>query len=545
MTWKLTSVGNSVPVTNSSSLQTGNSLSDVFVTEKILEFEDVVKKHEGFRMYLEENSKNVKSAIHEHITSQLSLVHQREIQLYRQVDAMMAHQNALLQNHLAQLYQTLGSLKSFTKFLEENRLAPSSGVLDRNIVNIAQQSVFLKKLEFQLDGEQELRSAIQGFGRVKIANGQSGFLPLPEEEDYEDDSHHLFHKTLQDDGLQNIKICFPKIRNKPDEWLIPNSGDNEMVDSFSVFTTSQEELKGMSTNHESLSSLRSVLGTLDLPVIDDKDWLSSSVQEVNFQLEDRRSPVGSSDPEPASYNRWLQNPKCLPGFQNSVSKNNEDQCDTESNVLQATREKQIIKALKDQISMIQNQDNKCFLKEQVTHNATDFKKGLHETNHNISNHEFKKSQEKDSVIQHFSQSLLKRNSFLESQIWVRPLFKNVGIGSERKSMSLNILQNISTDKWLRSDSHVEHKGHVESLLNKKKNNIVDKVKEKWVSEIDKKNSNNFNSLMKGMFETYFQPLDIPLWLGHKVMFGQPRPDWPYSKEKYNLIFGADKNKTDS
>ncbi|XP_076363956.1 uncharacterized protein LOC143253647 isoform X2 [Tachypleus tridentatus] len=490
MTWKLTSVGNSAPATNSSSLKAGNFESDGFVAEKIIEFEDVVRKHEGFRVYLEENSKNVKSAIHEHITSQLSMVHQREIQLYRQVDAMMAHQNALLQNHLAQLYQTLGSLKSFTKFLGENCLMPSSGILDRNIVNIAQQSVSLKKLEFQLDGEQELKSAIQGFGRVKIADGQSGLLPLPEEEDYEDDSHHLFHKTLQDDGLQNIKVCFPKIRNKQDEWLIPNSG------------------------------------------------------EVNFELEDRRSPIGSSDPELASYNKWLQNPKCFPGFHHSVSKSHEVQSDTERTILHTTPAKQIIKALREQISMIQNQDNKCFLKDQVTLKAPDFKKGLHESSHNISNHELKKSKLKDSVIQHFRQSLLKRNSFLESQIWVKPLCKNVEIDSEGKSVLLNIVQDISTDKWLTSNNHAEHKGYVELPLSKKKNNIVDKVTEKWVSEINNKNPNNFNNLMKDMFESYFQPLDVPLWLGHK-MFGQPHPDWPYSEEKYNLIFGADKNKIDS
>ncbi|XP_076363952.1 uncharacterized protein LOC143253647 isoform X1 [Tachypleus tridentatus] len=544
MTWKLTSVGNSAPATNSSSLKAGNFESDGFVAEKIIEFEDVVRKHEGFRVYLEENSKNVKSAIHEHITSQLSMVHQREIQLYRQVDAMMAHQNALLQNHLAQLYQTLGSLKSFTKFLGENCLMPSSGILDRNIVNIAQQSVSLKKLEFQLDGEQELKSAIQGFGRVKIADGQSGLLPLPEEEDYEDDSHHLFHKTLQDDGLQNIKVCFPKIRNKQDEWLIPNSGDNQTVESFSVFTTSQEEVESMSTDHESLSSLRSAFGTLDLPVINDKYWLSSKAQEVNFELEDRRSPIGSSDPELASYNKWLQNPKCFPGFHHSVSKSHEVQSDTERTILHTTPAKQIIKALREQISMIQNQDNKCFLKDQVTLKAPDFKKGLHESSHNISNHELKKSKLKDSVIQHFRQSLLKRNSFLESQIWVKPLCKNVEIDSEGKSVLLNIVQDISTDKWLTSNNHAEHKGYVELPLSKKKNNIVDKVTEKWVSEINNKNPNNFNNLMKDMFESYFQPLDVPLWLGHK-MFGQPHPDWPYSEEKYNLIFGADKNKIDS
>lgn len=258
--------------------------------ERICEVEKSISKISLLREELEENSKNVKEEVQASIGTQLHLLRQREVQLLRQVDALISHQSSLLQMQLGRLYQSLGALRSTLQWVRQG------GSVDlEKIGEVSLGLIQTRHLNYKPMMDLELESLIQSFGRVEAKGPTPSVLMLPEEEDYGDGDHHVLHKALHDDYTSKIQMHFPKLASSQEYWLsvLKVQADSNLKESKQFVRENIRE--------ENEKWLQDLEVHFDEPSIDD-DYYMAEVSEISESIE------LLSHPDFHDNNLWLQSP---------------------------------------------------------------------------------------------------------------------------------------------------------------------------------------------------------------------------------------------
>ncbi|XP_064457101.1 uncharacterized protein LOC135367935 isoform X2 [Ornithodoros turicata] len=189
---------------------------------RLSQTERLIKDILNCRKSVKENSAVVKEQIHSAFSDAVCSLEQRKLQLSRQVDVLVSHQENRLHVDLAKLYQCQGQLRSLMKLLEDRQLRFDLDIY--RIPEIPSVGTKVHELKFNCIEDQLLRYGTNALGHIEV-NGRLPSLDL-EEEDYGDLSHHILHKDLSAEDIQKSSMCDP--------WLLYHTSDYTSDEGFEV-----------------------------------------------------------------------------------------------------------------------------------------------------------------------------------------------------------------------------------------------------------------------------------------------------------------------
>jgi len=213
--------------------------------EKVASLQEVIKKLQTTKKFLHLNAVEVKASIHSNISRLLESMRNREVFLLHQVDVILEAKEERLRGQEDQLNQAIGRLSNCLSLLDGGTSLNTelNDILSR-IDSHGKHPVESPHICFRADMA-GLRQAVHEFGRVDSKglpleafaspHVRSSSLPKPFE-DYEDDEHHVFYKTVHEihEKKHGKSIIFniPKLSTNIPSWVSPTHQPFETKNAF-------------------------------------------------------------------------------------------------------------------------------------------------------------------------------------------------------------------------------------------------------------------------------------------------------------------------
>lgn len=215
------------------------------VRQKISALEEGIRQVHASRTGLARNANEVQWQIRSTITRLMETLRNRELWLLGQVESIQHAKEETLNTRLNNLNQAIGLLRAVVRFTEDGNVDSSllEGKLNQCLERLDDLCNEIDEHQVVLKADtHSLRDAIRGFGSVEslatgakfnhdmvFANPELKSCCLPSRfEDYGDGEQHLLHKPVSDPC--NIRISFPKLSARKEDWLLPSTASNTPVD---------------------------------------------------------------------------------------------------------------------------------------------------------------------------------------------------------------------------------------------------------------------------------------------------------------------------
>lgn len=256
--------------------------------EKVASLQEVIKKLQMTKKFLHLNAVEVKASIHSNISRLLESMRNREVFLLHQVDVILEAKEERLRGQEDQLNQAIGRLSNCLSLLDGGTSLSTelNDILSR-IDSHGKHPVESPHICFRADMP-GLRQAVHEFGRVDSKglpleafaspHVRSSSLPKPFE-DYEDDEHHVFYKTVHEihEKKHGKSIIFniPKLSTNIPSWVSPT---HQPFETKNPFGSSSQPAVGLKSKSAMINAERKKPTTACT--------ISQWMQEIKMEEED-------------------------------------------------------------------------------------------------------------------------------------------------------------------------------------------------------------------------------------------------------------------
>jgi len=258
--------------------------------ERIFQLEEATERLYCVRQHLVRNAAEICGEVRSSVCCSIDCLRSREVALLEEVEAVRCAKEQNLQRQQGRLSQAISLLRKAITVVHENTASEKhlADTLER-LTKLDLSPEETPYIGFCADNV-HMMEQLTAYGRVDN-NG----LPLPSAfedpsnpsaslprqiEEYEDQEHHIFYKTLQEihrpAHMKTIKVNIPKLSQRPEDWLL-----------HKPTTISQKPVTlGRETMHQAVTNMFSPSCSLD-------NWLSliknnaESEEEHNFEIVDQ------------------------------------------------------------------------------------------------------------------------------------------------------------------------------------------------------------------------------------------------------------------
>uniref|UniRef100_A0A0B7AL56 Nuclear receptor coactivator 4 N-terminal domain-containing protein n=1 Tax=Arion vulgaris TaxID=1028688 RepID=A0A0B7AL56_9EUPU len=215
-------------------------------TERVLQFENSIKRLDSLTKHINQNSSDIKTEIHASVSQCLEYLRCRELSLLNQVDQMLRAQEETLQRQQAKLSQALGILQTGLSMTLDGAVSERqlTSTLEK-LKTIELAPTETPSISFKADHE-NLHESILTYGRLDgkdfplmtVCGNQGNMSTSLSQhvEEYKDVEHCVFFKKSDEmkrdqTSAVNINFVGPQLSNRIEDWLVTKIPSTKSEDS--------------------------------------------------------------------------------------------------------------------------------------------------------------------------------------------------------------------------------------------------------------------------------------------------------------------------